>query len=78
MRRIGNEDFYPLKTAAETLDISESKLREGLHSGRFPFRWAKDGDLVSSPIFVAAKDVEVWKRQKDKAFLQRLRLNAGV
>ena len=77
-RRIGDEDFYCLSDAARRLGFSPAKLRQGLHSRRFPFGWAKDGDTETSPIYVSAKDVEIYKRAKEREFQRRLEMNAQI
>jgi len=75
---IAGEDFYSLPDAARRLGFSRAKLSAGLRSRRFSFRWAKDGDTLTSRIFVSAKDVEVFIRQQERAFQRRLELNALV
>jgi hypothetical protein len=74
--KIAGKDYYSIRDAARRLEFSRSKLADGLLSGRFPFEWAKLGDSETSPIYVSAKDVEVYVRERDRQFEIRLKQNA--
>lgn len=74
---IAGEDFYTIAVAAQVLNIRGSLLTKNLARRIWLMRHAKLDDSPKGKIYVAASDVEAFRRTRESAFVRQLEKGAS-